>query len=111
MFIEIKTYMTVAMMFYIAAFLLAANYRKTHIACAVTGFALDMYATYLMEALRIASHLTFATYPAFLKFHTIVAMIAIFAFLIQAATGILKKKDLHVANAKYFFYPTWGISY
>ena len=70
-----------------------------------------MYATYLMETLRVASHLTFATYPLFLKFHTIVAIIAIFAFLIQMATGILKKKSVHVANAKYFFYPTWGISY
>ena len=111
MFVEIKMYMTVAMVFYIAAFLLAKNYRKTHITCAVSGFTIDMYATYLMEAMRVASHLTFSAYPVFLKFHTIVALIAIFAFLIQAALGILRLRKWHIASAKYFFYPTWGISY
>lgn len=59
--------MTLALVLYAAAFSLAKSRHKVHIALATLGFALDLYATYLMETKQLIaanySHLLLGTVP------------------------------------------------
>ena len=107
----VKAYMTVAMILYVIAFLGAKKWPRGHIAIALVGFGIDIYATALMEIYRTASHLTSAISLSFLKFHTAVSMAALAAFIVQATLGALKMRTVHIVSAKYFFLPCWIVSY
>lgn len=112
MFFTIKFMMTTAMLFYSIAFWTGSKrYKATHIVLASSGFALDLYATYLMETIRITSGLKFTIFPPVLKFHTIISIVAIAAFLLQMFLGIYHKPKWHVWSAKYLFLPSWVIAY
>lgn len=111
MYALISVCMTLALGLYVLAFYLSKRFWKLHIFSAITGFLLDMYATYLMETMRIEKELTFSEDSLILMFHTTIAVIAIFAFLLQAGLGIAKKKRIHVITAKYFFLPVWVVAY
>lgn len=112
MFFTIKFLMTTAMLFYVLAFITARKRLiALHIVLALFGFALDLYATYLMETISASLGLTFRFYPPVLKFHTIVSIIALVAFLLQMTLGIMRKKTQHVWSAKFIFFPTWIAAY
>jgi len=112
MLLNIKLLMTIAMLFYISAFAVGRNrWIAGHIILALCGFVFDLYATYLMETLGAGFGLAFSFYPPILKFHTIVSIIAIAAFLLQMFLGIYRKKTWHVLSAKFIFFPMWTISY
>lgn len=110
MFFDIKLDMTIAMACYFAAFFAAKHIRPLHILFAFTGFGLDMYATYLMETMRMNAGNTLP-HVSLLPFHTAVSLLAIIAFFVQMTLGILRKRNAHVISAKYFFLPIWCIAY
>ena len=112
MFFEIKLYMSIALGFYLLAFFSAKTYRKTHIFFAISGFLLDLYATYLMETLRVWTELTLKIHYIFIfHLHVSIAMLAILTFLLQMILGIYKKRKAHIFSAKYFFLPIWIAAY
>lgn len=114
MFFEIKVYMSIAMVFYLLAFLSAKKYQKAHIFFAASGFIFDLYATYLMEIMNIWTKTELAfkiNYLFILYLHASIATLAILAFLLQAALGISKKRKAHIFWAKYIFLPLWIAAY
>lgn len=109
MFFEIKVYMSAALGFYLLAFFSAKTRRKTHIFFAVCGFIFDLYATYLMH---IGTEIALKNnFQFILHSHISFALLAIIAFLVQAALGIWKKKEAHIFSAKYVFLPLWIATY
>ncbi len=109
--------MSVALVLYFIAFFTARWVWAVHIVAALSALGLDLYATYLMEVMRVERGLVFGTYPFFLKLHTVIAVTALLAFAGQATLGILARrgmargKQLHVYSAKYFFLPVWVAAY
>ena len=104
----IETLITVALLFYFAAYLIARKRKYplyVHISVASIGFAMDMYATYLMSNIN-------QTNPSIVvTIHTTLTMIAIALFGVQAALGILRKRNAHIWFAQKVFLPMWIISY
>ena len=109
--------MSLALVLYFVAFFAARRVWAGHIVAALSALSLDLYATYLMEVLRLERGLVFGTYPFFLKLHTAIALLALFAFACQATLGILAKRrverarQVHVYSAKFFFLPVWVAAY
>ncbi|PIP73073.1 MAG: hypothetical protein COW88_03125 [Candidatus Lloydbacteria bacterium CG22_combo_CG10-13_8_21_14_all_47_15] len=99
--------MTGALICYLAAMFLAPKTQK-HWVCAVTGFALDMYATYLMETYGREFVSNFS--HTILYLHTALAATAIILFLTIAFLGV-KRHSKHPMLAKYIFLPVWLASY
>jgi len=100
--------MTLALVLYIAAYLLATKHRIWHIAAACTAFGLDLYATYLMETKQI---IVVTSGRSFLYFHIIVSVVALLAFIALATVGTLRERKPHIFIAKYLFFPIWITSY
>lgn len=111
MIFQIKVYMTAALLLYFLAYFLAKKMPRGHIVIAFLGFGLDLYATYAMEMYREASGLMFSHYTLTVKLHTIVAVIALLLFLVQAIFGFMGNKKAHVFFAKYFFLPVWTVAF
>src|ERR1035437_3707613 len=118
---QIEVWMTVAFLFYLAAFFLARKAWHTHIILAVCGFIADMYATWLMVGMS-RSGTSFWTISHGLQFHTLMAFVAIIAFLLQAGLGLrlMSTNDIitcakywkyHTRSAKYVFLPIWVLTY
>ena len=109
--------MSVALVLYFLAYFTARRVWALHIAAAVSALSLDLYATYLMEVMRIERGLVFGMYPFFLKLHTVIAVVALLMFAGQATLGILtwrgmvRGKQLHMFSARYIFLPTWVTAY
>lgn len=100
--------MTLALVLYAVAFYLAKGYRKTHITLAGIAFALDLYATYLMETKQLIA----VNYSGLLLgSHISVSLLALLSFIAVAAFGIFKKRQYHLVLLKYVFIPTWLASY
>lgn len=102
------TSMTLALVLYAAAFSLANKRHRTHIVLASIAFALDLYATYLMETKQLIA----SNYSALLLgSHVGVSMLALISFVLVALFGVLKKRQRHLTLLKWFFIPTWLASY
>lgn len=99
--------MTGAFVSYLAALFLAPKTKK-HIICAVIGFSLDMYATYLMETYGRAFVSDFS--KMLLYTHTALAGLAILLFLTIASLGA-RRNPKHPVLARFLFLPVWVASY
>lgn len=110
----IKITMTLAMVFYTAAIIVGRSQKKrstpryAHVSLASLGFVLDMYATYLMS-MADASAVT--VWMPLLIFHTIVSLLAIFAFCAMLTLGATKKITHHRRFVYFGFVPTWLCAY
>jgi len=100
--------MTLALVLYVLAYVLAKNYRFWHIVAALVAFGLDLYATYLMETKQLV---VVTTGKSFLYFHIAISMTALLTFIALAVFGSLRKRKPHVFIAKYIFFPIWLTSY
>ncbi|MDH5692461.1 MAG: hypothetical protein OEZ47_05095 [Gammaproteobacteria bacterium] len=113
---EIKIIMTIALVFYATAIVLGKKHRKwgvprwCHISAGVTGFVLDMWATWMMEQLRDHSTSNFFD-NWFLVGHTVVSTLAIVLFLGMITLGLTRKINIHRFVAWYAFVPVWFLSY
>ena len=100
--------MTLALVLYAVAFSLARIKHKTHITLASMGFILDLYATYLMETRQLIA-VNFSR--ALLGFHITISLLALTSFMLVATLGVMKKRNEHLKLLKWFFIPSWLISY
>ena len=100
--------MTLAFGFYCAALVYSRKNTKIHIAFAICGFALDMFATYIMEAYGRMFVTNFSS--ILLYTHTAFAIVAMFLFLTIAYLGA-RRHPKHPYIARFIFLPTWIISY
>lgn len=79
--------------------------RALHITIACIAFVIDMVATYLMMQLDVS------TGGLLVIVHTILTLVAVSFFVIQAAFGILKLREQHKWFATRIFLPMWVVSY
>jgi len=86
------------------------------------GFVADIYATILMIQVLFTTQFSFAQTPIMLKFHLMMSLLAIGAFLIQATLGTLALTERgfttqliliqrHRRFAVFSFFPVWAVSY
>ena len=100
--------MTIAYGFYSAALVYSKRNTKIHIALAICGFALDMFATYIMEA---HGRILVKNFSSILLYtHTTFAIAAMLLFLTTAYLGA-RRQQSHQYIARFVFLPTWLISY
>lgn len=107
--------MTVALACYLVAYFVAKRSWKAHFYSAIAGFMADMWATYLMMQVGLG------TLSGKTGVHTLLALVAILAFFIQAWLGYKAKwggdyhqiayRHMHVRFAKFAFLPIWVVAY
>ncbi len=98
----IELLVTIAFILYVVSFIIANRNVQTHIKIAVVAFILDIYATFIM--FTISEKIDF-------NIHTILSLVAIGLFCIQAFLGLLKLKEIHIIFAKWIFLPVWVLSF
>jgi len=112
--LEIQVMMTLALVFYGTAIYLGRNQKRlqlrkrVHISLALTGFILDMIATWKMEMLSTSAG--DADWNILLP-HTVISTIAILAFLVMLALGYTNRIAIHRVVVYYIFIPSWLLAY
>lgn len=113
---EIQVMMTAALGLYSLGIFLGLKQREwklprpVHFGCGFSGFFLDMWATWKMEALRHAGWEVYGN-DYLLLGHTIISTLAIVFFLTIAYFGIRRKIRYHRITIFYYFVPSWLLSY
>ncbi len=110
-----EIWMTLALICYFAAYFVAKKDWEQHLVFATVGFLADMRATYLMMQVGLG------TLSGKTGVHTLLALVAILAFFIQAWLGYKAKwggdyhqiayRHMHVRFAKFAFLPIWVVAY